>query len=73
MMIADFLKSEGVAVTHILDSKHSKEHEYTKCARIVDRKLTYHQQNYSKEAAHRGKSPTTSASQFVAKEFETSQ
>ena len=42
-MIADFLKSEGIAVTHILDATHSKEHEYTQCARIVDGRLTYRQ------------------------------
>ena len=42
-MIADFLKSEGIAVTHILDATHSKEHEYTQCARIVEGKLTYRQ------------------------------
>ena len=42
-MIADFLKSEGVAVTHILDATHSKEHRYTQCAKIIEGKLTYHQ------------------------------
>ena len=41
-MIADFLKSEGVEVTHILDVAHSKEHNYTECAKIVGGKLTYH-------------------------------
>jgi len=41
-MIADFLKSEGITVTHILDATHSKKHDYTQCARIVDGKLTYH-------------------------------
>lgn len=41
-MIADFLKSKGVSVTHILDATHSKEHEYRSCARIVDGELTYH-------------------------------
>jgi len=41
-MIADYLKSKGIEVTHILDETHSKEHEYTKCARLVDGKLTYH-------------------------------
>jgi hypothetical protein len=28
-MIADFLKSEGVEVTHILDATHSRDHEWT--------------------------------------------
>ena len=41
-MIADFLKSEGITVKHILDATHSRKHEYTQCARIVDGKLTYH-------------------------------
>jgi len=41
-MIADFLKSEGVGVTHILDATHSRDHEYTQCAKIVDGTLTYH-------------------------------
>lgn len=41
-MIADFLKSEGVEVTHILDATHSRDHEYTQCAKIVDGTLTYH-------------------------------
>jgi uncharacterized protein (DUF488 family) len=42
-MIADFLKSEGVEVTHILDGSHSKTHSYTECARLVRGRLTYHQ------------------------------
>jgi uncharacterized protein (DUF488 family) len=42
-MIADFLKSEGITVTHILDGNHSKEHEYTQCAKIVYGTLTYHE------------------------------
>jgi uncharacterized protein (DUF488 family) len=41
-MVADYLKSEGIEVTHILDSTHSKEHDFTRCARIIGRKLTYH-------------------------------
>ncbi len=43
-MIADYLKSIGVQITHILDEKHTKEHEYTQCALIVDGKLTYHKE-----------------------------
>lgn len=41
-MITDFLKSKGVQVTHIFDEKHTRQHKYTKCARIVDGKLAYH-------------------------------
>jgi uncharacterized protein (DUF488 family) len=41
-MIADFLKSKGIEVTHILDGKHTREHEYTQCARVVDGQLSYH-------------------------------
>jgi uncharacterized protein (DUF488 family) len=40
-MIADFLKSKGLDVTHILGETRSMEHEYTECARIVEGKLTY--------------------------------
>ena len=42
-MIADFLKSEGISVTHILDATHSKEHKYTQRAKVVDGRLTYRQ------------------------------
>jgi uncharacterized protein (DUF488 family) len=42
-MIADLLKSKGIEVTHIFDGKHTQEHDYTKCARIIDGHLTYHQ------------------------------
>ena len=41
-MISDFLKSKGLQVTHIFDETHSREHEYTQCAKLVDGKLTYH-------------------------------
>jgi len=41
-MIADALISKGIEVTHILDMTHSKAHDYTKCAQIVEGKLTYH-------------------------------
>jgi len=41
-MIADFLKSNGIQVTHILNEWHTREHEYTECAKIIDRELTYH-------------------------------
>lgn len=42
-MISDSLKSKGVDVTHIFDEKHTQEHRYTPCARIIDGQLTYHQ------------------------------
>jgi uncharacterized protein (DUF488 family) len=41
-MISDFLKAKGIQVIHIFDEKHTQEHEYTKCAKIVDGQLTYH-------------------------------
>jgi uncharacterized protein (DUF488 family) len=41
-MISDFLKSKGLEVTHIFDEKHSHEHKYTKCAKLIEGKLTYH-------------------------------
>ena len=41
-MISDFLKSKEIQVTHIFDAKHTQEHKYTECARIVDRQLSYH-------------------------------
>jgi uncharacterized protein (DUF488 family) len=42
-MIADFLQSKGIEVTHIFDLKHVQRHQYTGCARIVDGQLTYHE------------------------------
>ena len=41
-MIADFLKSLNVQVTHIFDEKKAHVHEYTQCAKIIDGYLTYH-------------------------------
>jgi len=41
-MIADFLKSKGIEVTHIFDGRHAQEHEYTECPRVVDGQLSYH-------------------------------
>lgn len=41
-MIADFLKSLGVQVVHILGEKQTREHEYNEWARIRDGSLTYH-------------------------------
>ncbi len=42
-MISDFLKSKGVEVAHIFDEKHTQEHEYSQCAKIVEGQLSYHQ------------------------------
>ena len=42
-MISDHLKSIGVQVTHLIDEKNVRDHEYTQCARIIDGKLTYHE------------------------------
>ena len=39
-MISDFLKAEGILVTHILDATNSKQHEYTQCARLVDARVS---------------------------------
>jgi uncharacterized protein (DUF488 family) len=41
-MISDYLKSKGIEVVHILDEKHSKGHEYTQCAKLVNGQLSYH-------------------------------
>ncbi len=40
-LIADYLKSKGLVVTHILDDKKTELHPFTSAARIVDGKLTY--------------------------------
>ena len=40
-LIADFLKSKGVEVIHILDARKTEPHPYTSAARIVDGKLNY--------------------------------
>jgi len=42
-MIADFLLSKGIEVTHIFDAKHVQRHQYSGCARIIDGELTYHE------------------------------
>jgi len=47
-MIADLLKSKGVEVTHIFDGKHTQEHRYTECARVVDGRLSYHESTSSR-------------------------
>ena len=40
-LIADFLKSKGFAVIHILDDKKTEAHPYTPAARIVEGRLSY--------------------------------
>jgi len=40
-LIADFLKSKGFAVIHILDGKKTEAHPYTPAARIVEGRLSY--------------------------------
>lgn len=40
-LIADFLKSKGFAVVHILDGKKTEAHPYTPAARIVEGRLSY--------------------------------
>ena len=40
-LISDFLKSQGIAVIHIIDGKKSEDHPYTSAARIVAGRLTY--------------------------------
>jgi uncharacterized protein (DUF488 family) len=42
-MIADYLKSIGIEVIHILSATKNEEHPYTKPARIVGGKLSYHE------------------------------
>jgi uncharacterized protein (DUF488 family) len=40
-LIADYLKSSGIAVRHIMDSATVETHPYTSAARLVDGKLSY--------------------------------
>jgi uncharacterized protein (DUF488 family) len=40
-LIADYLKSNGVDVLHLIDEKKSEPHPYTSAARIIDGKLSY--------------------------------
>lgn len=40
-MISDFLKSKEVEVIHIIDSVRDREHEYSRCAKLVDGQLSY--------------------------------
>jgi uncharacterized protein (DUF488 family) len=40
-LIADYLKAQGLLVTHIIDSTHTQPHPYTSAARIVEGELSY--------------------------------
>ena len=40
-LIADYLKSKGVVVTHILGPKKTEPHPYTSVARIINGELSY--------------------------------
>jgi len=40
-LIADYLKSAGVCVRHIIDGTHSEIHPYTSAARVRDGKVSY--------------------------------
>ena len=40
-LIADFLKTMGIRVTHIFSAEKVQEHPYTSAARIVEGRLTY--------------------------------
>lgn len=40
-LIADYLKSKGVVVTHILSATKTEPHPYTSPARIIDGELSY--------------------------------
>jgi uncharacterized protein (DUF488 family) len=40
-LVADYLKSEGITVEHILSPKKSEPHPYTSAARLVDGRLSY--------------------------------
>jgi len=40
-LIADYLKTEGIAVLHIVDASKSEPHPYTSAARITGGRLSY--------------------------------
>jgi len=40
-LISDYLKANGVLVTHIMDVQKSEPHPFTSAARIVDGRLSY--------------------------------
>ena len=41
-LISDYLKTRGVEVVHILDTKKTEPHPYTSAARLVNGELEYH-------------------------------
>ena len=41
-LVADYLKSSGVNVYHIMTGTAAKPHPYTSAAKVVDGKLSYH-------------------------------
>lgn len=43
-MISDYLKANGWKVMHIMDFDKAEVHPYTQPARLIDGKLTYHQE-----------------------------
>jgi uncharacterized protein (DUF488 family) len=40
-LIADYLKSKGVVVTHIINARKTEPHPYTSAAQIIDGELSY--------------------------------
>jgi uncharacterized protein (DUF488 family) len=40
-LIADYLKAQGLLVTHIIDATHTQPHPYTAAANIIDGDLSY--------------------------------
>src|SRR6266566_7202624 len=40
-LISDYLKAQGIEVTHIVDANKTERHPYTSAAQIVNRKLSY--------------------------------
>jgi uncharacterized protein (DUF488 family) len=44
-MISDYLKARGIEVIHILATNKTEAHPYTSAARIVNRKLSYAEEN----------------------------
>ena len=40
-LISDFLKAQGIEVTHIFDAKKTETHPFTSVARLANGKLTY--------------------------------
>jgi uncharacterized protein (DUF488 family) len=41
-LVADYLKSLGVSVYHIMSERSNKPHPYTSAAKVIDGKLSYH-------------------------------